>query len=170
MDDVRIAIPECSLVFLIGASGSGKSTFAKRHFKKTEVLSSDFLRGLISDDENDQSATQDAFEILHLVAEKRMASGLLTVIDATNVRPDARKPLLDLAHEYDFKSVAIVFDVPLELCRQWNSDRPDRRVPEEVIIRQQEFLKASLPNLLWEGFSEVHILKSMEQIDAVVMS
>src|SRR5438034_2921720 len=94
---MRITIPELSLVLLIGASGSGKSTFAHQHFKLTEVLSSDFCRGLISDDENDQSATKDAFEVLHFVAAKRLAAGKMTVIDATNVQAEARKPLIALA-------------------------------------------------------------------------
>ena len=97
---MKVSIPELSLVVLIGTSGSGKSTFARRHFKPTEVLSSDYFRGLVSDDENDQSATGDAFDTLHYVAGKRLAAGRLTVIDATNVQQDARKPLVALARKY----------------------------------------------------------------------
>jgi protein phosphatase len=82
---MTITIPELSLVALIGVSGSGKSTFARRHFKPTEVLSSDFCRGLVSDDENSMEATNDAFEVLHFIAAKRLAAGKLTVVDATNV-------------------------------------------------------------------------------------
>src|SRR5690242_16997211 len=76
---VNITIPELSMVVLIGPSGAGKSTFAHRHFKPTEVLSSDYCRGLVSDDENDQAATADAFEVLQFVARKRLAAGKLTV-------------------------------------------------------------------------------------------
>jgi protein phosphatase len=97
---MKITLPELCLVVLIGPSGSGKSTFARQHFKSTEVLSSDFYRGLVSDDENDQSATKDAFEALHYIAAKRLAAGKLTVIDATNVQAEARKPLLALARGY----------------------------------------------------------------------
>src|SRR5512137_1580991 len=97
---MTISIPELSLVVLIGPSGSGKSTFARKHFLPTEVLSSDFCRGLVSDDENDQKATADAFEILHFVARKRLAAGRLTVVDATNVQVEARKPLVQLARDY----------------------------------------------------------------------
>jgi protein phosphatase len=93
---VKITLPDLSLVVLIGASGCGKSTFARRHFKPTEVLSSDFYRGLVSNDENDQSATKEAFETLHFIARKRLARGLLTVIDATNVQPESRKPLVEI--------------------------------------------------------------------------
>ncbi len=93
-------IPELSLVVLIGASGSGKSTFARKHFKATEILSSDYCRGLVSDDENNQAATKEAFEVLHFIAGKRLAAGRLPVIDAPNVQPETRKPLVALAREY----------------------------------------------------------------------
>ena len=78
-------IPELSLVVLIGPSGSGKSSFARRLFKPTEVLSNDYRRGLVSDDENDQAASGDAFDVLHCIARKRLAAGKLTVLDATNI-------------------------------------------------------------------------------------
>src|SRR6266550_500865 len=97
---MHIKIPKLSLVVLIGASGSGKSTFARRHFRPSEVISSDYCRGLVSDDENDQAATNDAFELLHYVAAKRLARGRLTVIDATNVQQESRKPLVELARQY----------------------------------------------------------------------
>src|SRR5688572_1387390 len=104
-----LAIPELSFVILIGASGSGKSSFARKHFKPTEVLSSDFCRGLVSDDENDQTVTKEAFEVLHFIAAKRLAGGRLTVVDATNVQPESRKPLIELARKYHVLPVAIVF-------------------------------------------------------------
>jgi protein phosphatase len=97
---MKITVPEFALIVLIGSSGSSKSTFARQHFKSTEVLSSDVCRGLVSDDENDQSATKTAFELLHFIAAKRLEAGKLTVIDATNVQVEARKPLIALAREY----------------------------------------------------------------------
>src|SRR6476660_9495627 len=113
---MEIAIPNLSLVVLVGASGSGKSTFAREHFLPTEVLSSDFCRGLVSDNENDQSATDDAFAVLHFIAGKRLAAGKLTVVDATNVQPESRKSLVALARENNVLLVAIVFDLPEKVC------------------------------------------------------
>ena len=107
-----ITIPELSLVVLIGPSGCGKSTFARKHFKPTEVLSSDFCRALVSDDENNQAATKDAFQVLHFIAAKRLAAGKLTVVDATNVQPEARKPLVQLARDYHVLPVALVLNLP----------------------------------------------------------
>ena len=128
-----IKIPDLSLVVLVGVSGSGKSTFAARHFLATEVISSDFCRGLVSDDENDQSATGDAFEVLHFIAGKRLAAGRLTVVDATNVQPDARKPLVELARRHHVLAVAIVLDVPEATCAARNAGRPERAFGPHVL-------------------------------------
>src|SRR5215217_831796 len=140
---MKVTIPELSLVVLIGPSGCGKSTFARKHFKPTEVLSSDFCRGLVSDDENDQAATKDAFEVLHFIAAKRLAAGKLTVIDATNVQPEARRPLIALAREYHCLPVAIVLDLPGKLCAERNLARPDRDFGPHVIRNQAQQLRRS---------------------------
>ena len=129
-----IRIPNPSLVLLIGPSGSGKSTFAHKHFRQTEILSSDFCRGLVSDDETDQRATKDAFEVLHFIAAKRLAAGKLTVIDATNVQVEARKPLIALAREYHYLTAAIVFNMPAKLCQERNEARPDRNFKPHVVV------------------------------------
>ncbi|AFZ21347.1 polynucleotide kinase-phosphatase [Allocoleopsis franciscana] len=164
-----LEIPELSLVVLIGASGSGKSSFARKHFKVTEVLSSDFCRGIVSDDENDQSATKDAFEVLHYIAAKRLAAGKLTVIDATNVQPEDRKPLVKLAREYHCLPVAIVLNLPEQLCHDRNCARPDRNFGSHVVRRQSQNLKRSLRSLQREGFRHIHILNSLEDVEAAVI-
>ncbi len=120
----ELGVPELSLVVLIGISGSGKSTFAAAHFRPTEVISSDFCRGLVADDENDQSATPQAFELLHYIAGVRLAAGRLTVVDATNVQPAARRSLIALAREHDVLATAIVLDVPEQTCVGRNASRP----------------------------------------------
>src|SRR6202163_4303455 len=140
---MKISIPKLSLVVLIGPSGSGKSTFTRTHFKPTEVLSSDFCRGLVSDDENSQAATKDAFEVLHFIAAKRLAAGKLTVVDATNVQPEARKPLVELAREFHVLPVALVLNLPEKLCHERNQNRPDRQFGPHVIRNQSQQLRRS---------------------------
>ncbi|AQA25511.1 AAA domain protein [Rhodococcus sp. MTM3W5.2] len=118
-----LEIPEPSLVVLIGISGSGKSTFAAEHFGAYEVISSDHCRGLVSDDPNSKEATVDAFEVLEFIATKRMRAGKLTVIDATSVQPAARKKLIDLARSQDVLPVAIVLNLPEQVCAERNAAR-----------------------------------------------
>ncbi len=164
---LNITLPEFSLVVLIGVSGSGKSTFARTHFLPTEIISSDFCRGLVSDDENSQDATKDAFEVVHFIAGKRLANMKLTVIDATSVQPDARKPLIKLAREHHALLTAIVLDVPERICIERNQKRADRNFGSQVIKRQRQELRRSLRLLEKEGFRQVYILKSEEEIAAV---
>lgn len=164
---MKLTIPELSLVVLIGASGSGKSSFARKHFKATEVLSSDFCRGLVSNDENDQAASKDAFEVLHYIAAKRLAAGKLTVIDATNVQAEDRKPLLELAREYHCLPVAIALNLPEQMCHERNQQRPERNFGSHVVRRQSQSLRRSLRCLKREGFRYVHILNSSEEVEAV---
>ncbi|HEX9299158.1 MAG TPA: polynucleotide kinase-phosphatase [Actinomycetota bacterium] len=164
---MRIEIPELSLVALIGASGSGKSTFAAQHFTKTEVVSSDFCRGLVGDDENDQSVTAEAFALLHLIADTRLTLGRTTVVDATNVQQEARRPLIKLARDRHVLPVAIVFDISEEICAERNASRPDRAFGPHVIRNQRSQLKRSLRGLEREGFRRVFILRSPEEIASV---
>jgi protein phosphatase len=161
---MKMTIPKLSLVVLIGPSGSGKSTFARMHFKPTEVISSDFCRGLVSDNENSQEATSDAFDVLKYVVAKRLSNGLLTVIDATNVQVESRKPLVSLAREHDVLPVAIVLKLPEKECRERNQSRPDRDFGPHVIRNQCMQLRRSLRGLEREGFRYVHILESIEQV------
>jgi protein phosphatase len=155
---MRITLPDPSLVVLVGTSGSGKSSFARRFFRPTEVLSSDVYRGIVSDDENDQSATDDAFDVLHYVAAKRLGAGRLTVVDATNVQLVARRPLVALARRHRVDVVAIVLDVPLATCRERNRARPDRQFGPAVLARQRRELDRSRAGLGSEGFDDVWVL------------
>lgn len=166
---MNVTIPELSLVVLIGASGSGKSTFAGNHFKPTEVLSSDYCRGLVSDDENSQAATKDAFDVLHFIASKRLAGGKLTVIDATNVQAEARKPLIALAREYHCLPVAIVLDMNESLCVQRNEGRADRNFGANVVRNHIRSLHQSIRGLKKEGFRHVFVLKTPEEIEQVTI-
>ena len=164
---MKITIPELALVVLVGPSGAGKSSFAREHFRPTEVISSDFCRGLVSDDENDQAATEDAFQVLHYVATKRLARGRLTVIDATNVQQESRKHLLKLAREYHCLAIAIVFNLPNNICYERNHLRPDRNFGPHVVRNQAMQLRKSLRGLKDEGFHNVYVLNTPEQVTAV---
>src|SRR5579859_1580406 len=163
---MKLTIPELSLVVLIGPSGCGKSTFARAHFKASEILSSDFYRGLVSDDENDQSVTNAAFEVLHFIAAKRMAAGKITVIDATNVQLEDRKPLVALAREYHFLPVAIVFNLPEQLCHERNRHRSDRSFGPHVVRRQMSQMRRSIHELRREGFRNFYTFYTAQQVDA----
>ena len=164
---MEITVPELSLVVLVGASGSGKTTFAHKHFKATEVLSSDACRAMVSDSENDLTVTRDAFELLHYIAGKRLALGKLVVVDATNVQPDARRGLLNLAREYHVIPMAVVLDLPERLCHERNADRPNRDFGRHVVRNQCRQLRQSLRRLKREGFRQIHVLKSPEEIESV---
>jgi protein phosphatase len=166
---MNINIPKLSLVVLIGPSGSGKSTFARKHFKPTEVLSSDSCRGMVSDDENDQAVTKDAFEVLRFIAGKRLALGRLTVIDATNVQPEARKPLVELARSYHVLPVAIVLDLHERICQDRNTGRSARDFGPHVIRNQKSQLRRGLRGLRREGFRHVFVLETPEEVEAAVV-
>jgi protein phosphatase len=163
---MKLAFPELALVVLIGPSGSGKSTFAKAHFLPTEIVSSDACRGIVSDDENDQSATEEAFDLLHYIVRKRLAAGRLTVIDATNVQVESRRTLLALAREYHVLAVAIIFDLPEALCQERNRARPDRNFGPHVIRRQLGELRRSRYGLPREGFRHIFTFHTPAQVAA----
>ncbi len=166
---MKISIPKLSLVVLIGPSGSGKSTFARKHFLPTEILSSDACRGMVSDNENNQTVSKEAFEILHFIAAKRLALGRLTVIDATNVQPEARKPLITLARQYHCLPVAIVLNMPEKLCQERNQLRDERNFGPHVVRQQIAHLRRSLRGLAREGFRQVYVLESPEEVEAAVI-
>ncbi|MGW0599095.1 polynucleotide kinase-phosphatase [Streptomyces sp. NPDC002776] len=161
-----LPVTDLSLVVLVGASGSGKSTFARQHFKPTEVISSDFCRGLVADDENDQSVSKDAFDVLHYIAGKRLAAGRRTVVDATSVQQDSRRQLIELAKRYDVLPIAIVLDVPEEVCAERNAARTDRAdMPRRVIQRHIRELRRSIRQLEREGFRKVHVLRGVQEVE-----
>lgn len=161
-----LTIPASCLVVLVGVSGSGKSTFAAEHFGRFETISSDFCRGLVSNDENDQAATSRAFDVLNYIAARRLEQNLLTVVDATNVQRDARASLVKLARAHDVLPVAIVLDVPEKLAIERNEARIGRDFPARVITRQRSALRQSLRGLAKEGFRAVHVLRGIEEIAA----
>jgi protein phosphatase len=167
---MQLTIPDFSLVALIGSSGSGKSTFAARHFLPTEVLSSDRCRGIVSDDETSQDATRDAFDVLQYIAAKRLAGRRLTVVDATNVRAEDRKAYVEMARKFHAIPVAIVLDMPEALCVARNEARTDRTFGARVVQNHIRLLRRSLRGLAREGFRTIHVLRSVEEIEAATIA
>jgi protein phosphatase len=164
-----LSVPADALVVLMGASGSGKSTFAAGHFGPNDVLSSDALRGLIAGDQSDQSATEDAFELLRIALRMRLARGRLSVVDATNVQRWARRLLLDAARRHGRPAIAIVLDLPLATCLARNELRLANRLPAAAIRRQHRWLAESMPMLAAEGFARIYRLRSLDEIDGAMV-
>jgi len=159
-------IPDFCLVVLIGATGSGKSSFAARWFKPTEVISSDRCRGLVSDDENDQQVSADAFELVATIVGKRLKNRRLAVIDATNVRAADRKAWVELARRWHALPVAIILDPGLDVCIERNKLRPDRDFGPGVPQRMIQEIRRGLRGLDGEGFRQIWKLSSVEGIEA----
>ncbi|YCM42342.1 polynucleotide kinase-phosphatase [Verrucomicrobiaceae bacterium 227] len=164
---MKLHFPELSLILLIGPSGSGKSSFAKKHFLPTEVISSDTCRGLVSDDENNQLVSGEAFALLEYLISIRLKLGRLTVVDATNVDPTFRKQLITLARQHHCLPAAIVFKIDAGICHAHNARRPDRDFGPHVVRRQISIMRRGLKGLKREGFRKIHTLNSAEEIDAI---
>ena len=170
-DRIRtLDIPKLSLVVLVGASGSGKSTFAAKHFLPTEIVSSDTCRGIVADDENDLAATPDAFALVNFIVATRLRAGRLTVVDATSVRREDRAKLIAIARQHHVLSVAIVFNLPERLCQDRNQARPDRTFGAHVVRNHTRELRRGLTGMRREGFSNVHVLDSPDEIDSVTIT
>ena len=165
MDKFRIEIPEFCLVAMIGGTSSGKTSFANRFFKSTEVLSSDFFRGMVCDDENSQEFSGDAFDLLYYAANKRLSNMKLTVIDATNIQQSARKKIIDLAREQNVHAAAIVLNLPEDVLQERNKLRPERNFPERVIRQHARDVRRSIKGLKREGFRFIYVINSLEQLE-----
>ena len=134
-----IEIPKYSLVVLSGASCAGKSTFAKNHFKPTEIFSSDNFRSLVSDDENDQKCSELAFDAMFYVINKRLQNRKLTVIDATNCNynDNSYKTITQLSRDNDVPIITIILDLPDNIIFKHFENRTDGRNIDKHKIKNQ---------------------------------
>ena len=165
-DPTLLDIPDFALVVLIGATGSGKSTFAARWFSPREVISSDDCRGWVGDDAGDQSLSADAFDLVRFIAEKRLKNRRIAVVDATNVRATDRKSWIEIARRWHALPVAIVLDPGLDVCVARNKGRPDRNFGAAVPQRMIQEIRRGAGRLQNEGFRQVWRLSSVESIEA----
>jgi protein phosphatase len=167
---VPLLVPRPCLVLLAGVAGCGKSTFAGRHFRSTEVVSSDACRALVADDPDDQRASGDAFSVLHLLVEKRLKRRhLVTAVDATNLHRRDRRPFVRRAQAVGMPVVAVVLDIPLDLCIERDRARPERHVGELTLRRQREALELGLEGLDEEGLYAAFVLRSEVEVDRAVV-
>lgn len=167
MNKFEINIPEVCLVAMIGATSSGKTQFANKYFRPTEVLSSDFFRAMISDSENDQAISKEAFDLLFYAADKRLTNMKLTVIDATNIHKESRAQIIALARKQNVHAVAIVLNLPEELLQERNRQRPERNLSPKVISAHCREVKKAIRYLKRDGFRYVYVIDSLEQLENV---
>jgi protein phosphatase len=167
---MELVIPRPSLVLLVGVAGCGKSTFAARHLAPTEVVSSDTCRALVADDPNDQGASADAFAVLRLIVERRLRRPhLVTAVDATSLRRRDRRPFVRMAQAAGVPAVAIVLDLPLEVCVARDLRREERTVGADTIARMHRQLQGSLATLDEEGLHAAHVLETEAEVDAAAL-
>ena len=162
---MRIELPEFSLILLVGPGSAGKTTFAGKHFLPTQILSSDLFRGMVCDDENEQSVTKDAFELLYHTAEKRLEHRRTTVIDATNLQRSDRQKMIALAKAQNVHAAVVVLNLPESVLRERNLTRKNRRLPEAVLRSQLMALRFCMRKFKKEGFRFVYVLDSEEEIE-----
>ena len=161
-DIVKIVIPRNSLVVLCGPAGCGKSTFAAKHFLPTQVVSSDDCRAQLSDDATNQEITAFAFQLMHFIVERRLWLRRLTVADATNLKREDRRPMIELAKRFGFNLAAIVFNVSLDICLTRNARRA-RTIPDDAIVAQHSLVQPTLASIKREGFHYVFVLDDKHQ-------
>ncbi len=165
-----IRIPEFTMVLMIGPSGSGKSSFARRHFSQTEIVSSDNCRAVVSDDPNSNKATTDAFELLHNITRARLKNRRLTVVDATNLEERHRASLIAIARQNDCPIAAVVMSTPLQTCLDRSHATEGARVPEHVIRHQHRRLRHNIRSIKKEGIRHQYVLTDQQEVDEATVT
>ena len=161
-----IRVPRRTLLVLCGPAGSGKSTFAAQRFGATTIVSSDYCRAMICDDENNQTVNRDTFELFHLIIQKRLFLGRFTVADSTALQPDARRKLRELSRHYGYFGCLLIFNIAPEICLERNKNR-QRLVEERVIPYHTGLLQRALLDTPQEGWEKIHILGEQD-MDVIV--
>jgi F420-dependent oxidoreductase-like protein len=161
-------LPPASLVVLVGPSGSGKSYWAAQNFRPEQIVSSDALRAAVGLSEQDQRAGTDAFDVLDLIVERRLARKLLTVVDTLGLDRDRRARYLDLARRHHMTVHAVVFDTPADVCRARNRTRA-RPLPAPVLAGQLKARDQAAVDIAAEGFDDVHAPGAVEVVPSEML-
>lgn len=165
-----IYIPDRSLILPVGVAGSGKTTTAEKLFGSHALVSSDHCRELVCGDETDQTHNRDAFALFHTILDMRTRIGVLTVADATNLRPSSRETIRNIAKGHGRPVFYMVMDVSLEEALRRNAAR-SRQVPEhairrhhELFLQQQALLSKEVPSSHIIRIPETGSLAAMSQV------
>jgi protein phosphatase len=161
---MQIRIPDPALVLLVGPTGSGKTTFAAANFKPAEIVSTDHLRGLLASDPADQSASAEAFRILSIIVNGRLARHLTTVVDATSLLAANRKRYRGFAAKYEVPVVVVAFAFAPHTYHARNQGRYGRVVDNDVVENQIEQMARAMDILRSEGYAALHVVRDGDQI------
>lgn len=143
------------IILLVGASNSGKTTFANLALQSCPTpfiyINADKMRGLIGKDESDQSVNGLVFATLERMCDYLMSLNKPIIVDCTNYNKKNRKLWVALAKKYNYKLAAVILNTKIEECIARNEKR-DRKVPVEII--QKHFDNFEVPTLE-EGFESI---------------
>lgn len=147
------------LYVMIGAPGSGKSTFISTHLNQKDILwvSRDAIRySLVAEDEDYFSKEDEVVRtfIQHINNALSQESPYQYIYaDATNLSKKSRKQLLNQLKIKPDAMIGIYFDLPLEVIQQRNAQRTGReRVPAHIVERMYNSMELPTKE---EGFTDI---------------
>lgn len=166
-DELVVTLPRRTLLVLCGPAGCGKSTFASQlvtrsaqlGLRPTSIVSSDYCRALVCDDETNQQVNALTFDLFHFIIYKRMLQSVFTIADSTALRTDARRRMLGLAHRHNYATCLLIFNIDAATCIQRDQQRR-RSVGAEVITYQTSFMPKVIQDTPLEGWNQLHMFNA----------
>lgn len=143
------------LYVMVGLPGSGKTTYANSiEGENIKVFSSDAIRKELYGDESIQGDNNLIFRMLESRIEEHLTSGYDAVHDATNLREQNRKKLIQRFCHTGCEFIAVNMLTDYNTCLERNAGR-DRKVPEEVIERMNKsYTRAKFA----EGWDKIRLI------------